>query len=87
MRVSAVLEYFHLATAFRIAFSNDEPNSNPFADLSTEDFASLRALMIELILATDMEHHFSLVTKLKVCRHRMHNTLICIQPPKLELWY
>eukprot|EP00041_Stephanoeca_diplocostata_P027094 m.740312 g.740312 ORF g.740312 m.740312 type:complete len:859 (-) comp23114_c0_seq1:228-2804(-) len=62
----SVLEYYHLATAFRIAFSSDEPNGNPFAALSTEDFALLRALMIELVLATDMEHHFTLVTKLKV---------------------
>mmetsp|Transcript_10417 Transcript_10417/g.26728 ORF Transcript_10417/g.26728 Transcript_10417/m.26728 type:complete len:688 (-) Transcript_10417:38-2101(-) len=62
----SVCEYYHLATAFEIAAEGNETRSNPFATLSTERFAKLRLLMIELVLATDMEQHFNLIARVKV---------------------
>lgn len=62
----SVCEFYHLATAFEIAFEGNDVDANPFCNLSTPDFAKLRQLLIELVLATDMEQHFNLMARMKV---------------------
>lgn len=62
----SVLEQHHLSTAFKLAFESADPDANPFVDLNPDDFARCRALIIELVLATDMEQHFNMLTKLRV---------------------
>eukprot|EP00038_Savillea_parva_P027493 m.59893 g.59893 ORF g.59893 m.59893 type:complete len:719 (-) comp7923_c0_seq1:1118-3274(-) len=62
----SVCEYYHLATAFEIAFEGSASKANPFARLPQSRFARLRLLMIELVLATDMEQHFNLMARMKV---------------------
>lgn len=61
----SVLESFHISRAFQLAFDTRESNANPFHKMPHDDFAKLRSLMVSLVLATDMENHFSLVTKMK----------------------
>eukprot|EP00949_MAST-11_sp_MAST-11-sp1_P002084 g2084.t1 len=57
----SVLENHHLATAFRIMRSD---NSNLLKSFSPATSKSLRATIIELVLATDLKEHFSFVGKM-----------------------
>eukprot|EP00899_Mesostigma_viride_P018299 jgi/Mesvir1/26470/Mv16142-RA.1 len=50
------LENHHLAEAFHLLYSNGHCN---FLDvLSEEDFMEVRRIVIEIVLATDLKHHF-----------------------------
>jgi len=61
----SVLESYHIATAFEFAFDDLEENANPFLSLDQETFVRVKALMVELVLATDMQHHSALLSELK----------------------
>jgi hypothetical protein len=52
---SSVLENMHVALLFKIM---QEPGRNLLEELEKEDWISLRKLLIELILHTDMSKHF-----------------------------
>eukprot|EP00949_MAST-11_sp_MAST-11-sp1_P000293 g293.t1 len=56
----SVLEMYHLATGFRVL---QDASANCLAHLSREDYGICRSLIIDLVLATDMSKHFSLVTQ------------------------
>ena len=55
----SVLENFHLAAGF--AATRGE--CGILDNLSSDDFSRLRALVIELVLATDMGNHFDLISR------------------------
>ncbi|CDJ39179.1 cAMP-specific 3',5'-cyclic phosphodiesterase, putative [Eimeria tenella] len=59
----SVLENYHAACCFRTAAA---PAANLFAGLSQDLFHYLRQHAIELILATDMKHHFDFISHLRV---------------------
>ncbi|KAL1508609.1 hypothetical protein AB1Y20_004706 [Prymnesium parvum] len=59
---SSVLERHHLHSTFCLL---SYEQFNIFAPLSTEDRRSVRALMIELVLATDLARHFDFVSRLR----------------------
>lgn len=54
----SVLENFHLHTAFQVMRRDD---CNITAHLSNEEYKEFRALIIEMVLATDMNSHFQQV--------------------------
>ncbi|EKX74377.1 3'5'-cyclic nucleotide phosphodiesterase family protein [Theileria equi strain WA] len=56
----AVLENFHSCCTFNIL---EIPECNIFADFSADEYKVIRRKLIELILATDMEDHFEIVSK------------------------
>eukprot|EP00727_Mastigamoeba_balamuthi_P006936 m51a1_g2863 putative camp-specific 3 -cyclic phosphodiesterase 4d isoform x9 (816) ;mRNA; f:346072-348979 len=60
----SVLENHHLSTSFRILFEDESVNW--MNDLSMQQQRELRALWIELVLATDMSRHLDLTSKFKV---------------------
>ncbi|PFH32418.1 3'5'-cyclic nucleotide phosphodiesterase domain-containing protein [Besnoitia besnoiti] len=62
---SSILENFHAALTFRILSSED---SNIVENTAPEFYRSVRALMIDLILATDMKSHFDFVTRVRTRR-------------------
>jgi hypothetical protein len=59
---SSPLENHHLAVAWR-ALHQDQ--FNLLSGLSTEQYESVRSVVIELVLATDLKEHFKLVSTLK----------------------
>lgn len=61
----SILESFHISRAFQVAFDMREKDANPFCKLENDDFSKLRSLMVQLVLATDMENHFIMVNKMK----------------------
>lgn len=52
-----------MAFAFNVILR--EKNCNIFKELSKEDYQSIRARMISMVLATDMSSHFSDLAMLK----------------------
>ena len=58
----AVLESYHAAESAKVLLKAD---NNFMARLSRDDFLAVRALMIKLILATDMSRHFDFVNQFK----------------------
>lgn len=58
----AVLENHHAATAFRLTLEVDEC-FNIFKNMDESDFKSFRAIVIEMVLATEMSQHFGIVNK------------------------
>ncbi|KEP64567.1 UNVERIFIED_CONTAM: 3',5'-cyclic-nucleotide phosphodiesterase, putative [Hammondia hammondi] len=59
---SSILENFHAALTFRILSSG---SCNIFERTSPEFYRSVRGLVIDLILATDMKSHFDFLTRLR----------------------
>jgi hypothetical protein len=59
----SVLENHHAATTFDILF---EKENNILANLDTESYKRVRALIIEMILATDMSAHGAKMARLEV---------------------
>ena len=55
----SVLENYHISCGFAAS----RGDSNVFENLKPEEFARLRALVIELVLATDMKSHFELISR------------------------
>lgn len=62
---NAPLEQYHAALGFRILRHSD---GNLFEELRLEEVKFLREKCVELILATDMADHFSIVNSVKVRR-------------------
>lgn len=69
----SVLENHHIALAFQLTLESAN-NINIFAELTREEFKTLRQAAVEMVLATDMSRHFEYLTKfqqvvsnLKVC--------------------
>ncbi|NXE56573.1 PDE1B phosphodiesterase, partial [Casuarius casuarius] len=58
----SVLENHHISAVFRM-MQDDEMNI--FVNLTKDEFAELRALVIEMVLATDMSCHFQQVKSMK----------------------
>lgn len=58
----AVLENHHAATAFRLTLEVDE-SFNIFKNMDEAEFKSFRAIVIEMVLATEMSQHFGIVNK------------------------
>ncbi|KNC46029.1 uncharacterized protein AMSG_00147 [Thecamonas trahens ATCC 50062] len=58
-----VLEHFHCSTAFEIMF---DPATDILSPLSSAQFADLRSLVIQMVLATDMSQHFDYLGKFKL---------------------
>ncbi|CAG0912330.1 unnamed protein product [Notodromas monacha] len=59
----AVLENHHISAAFRLC--HDGENSNIFKNMTREEYRELRALVIEMVLATDMSFHFQQVKQMR----------------------
>ncbi|KAM4644015.1 dual specificity calcium/calmodulin-dependent 3',5'-cyclic nucleotide phosphodiesterase 1B [Amazona ochrocephala] len=58
----SVLENHHISAAFRLM---QDEEMNIFVNLTKDEFAELRALVIEMVLATDMSCHFQQVKSMK----------------------
>ena len=56
---NSVLENYHLSTAFKIIRN---PSTNIFANMSLEEFRTVRRFLIACVLATDMTKHSEIVT-------------------------
>uniref|UniRef100_A0A671VF33 3',5'-cyclic-nucleotide phosphodiesterase n=1 Tax=Sparus aurata TaxID=8175 RepID=A0A671VF33_SPAAU len=59
----SVLESHHVSAAYRLLQEDDEMNI--LYNLSKDDWRSLRALVVEMVLATDMSCHFQQVKAMK----------------------
>ncbi|MBN3310079.1 PDE1B phosphodiesterase, partial [Amia calva] len=60
----SVMESHHVSAAFRLL---QEDHMNIFINLSREEWVELRALVIEMVLATDMSSHLLQVKAMKLC--------------------
>ena len=56
----SILENYHIAQAFKIF---RKPATNIFANMSPEEFRTIRRFMIECVLATDMSKHGQQITQ------------------------
>eukprot|EP00980_Cylindrotheca_fusiformis_P016252 scaffold4829_cov129-Cylindrotheca_fusiformis.AAC.12 len=62
----SVLENMHLSKAFMRVFGNGgNPNINIFKNMKPKQFSSIRSMVIEAVLHTDMTKHFASVNLLK----------------------
>lgn len=59
---NSVLENFHLSAAFEILL---RPENNFLSELSESDWKLFRGIVIELVMATDMAHHYKILGKFK----------------------
>ncbi|XP_070841644.1 dual specificity calcium/calmodulin-dependent 3',5'-cyclic nucleotide phosphodiesterase 1C-like isoform X3 [Chaetodon trifascialis] len=59
----AVLENHHVSAAYRLLQDDDE--ANILSNLSKDDWRELRALVVEMVLATDMSSHFQQIKVMK----------------------
>uniref|UniRef100_A0A668AM67 Phosphodiesterase n=1 Tax=Myripristis murdjan TaxID=586833 RepID=A0A668AM67_9TELE len=59
----AVLENHHVSAAYRLLQDDDEMNI--LFNLSKDDWRELRALVVEMVLATDMSCHFQQIKAMK----------------------
>ncbi|KAM6953124.1 dual specificity calcium/calmodulin-dependent 3',5'-cyclic nucleotide phosphodiesterase 1C [Aplochiton taeniatus] len=59
----AVLENHHVSAAYRLL--QDEDEMNILYNLSKDDWRELRALVVEMVLATDMSCHFQQIKAMK----------------------
>uniref|UniRef100_A0A3P8X9N2 Phosphodiesterase n=1 Tax=Esox lucius TaxID=8010 RepID=A0A3P8X9N2_ESOLU len=59
----AVLENHHVSAAYRLLQDDDEMNI--LLNLSKDDWRELRALVVEMVLATDMSCHFQQIKAMK----------------------
>jgi len=55
----SVLENYHVSQAFKIM---RDPAANIFANMSPEEFRTVRRVMIACVLATDMTKHAEQIT-------------------------
>merc|ERR1712196_274999 len=63
-----VLENMHTATTFELLQPGSPGEASLVSDLNRGDKASLRAQIIEYILATDMSEHFEIISKFRLKR-------------------
>jgi cAMP-specific phosphodiesterase 4 len=61
---TSVLENMHVATLYKLL--RDEPNADPFAKLKDADWKHARKTIVSAVLATDMAHHFTMVSEADV---------------------
>ncbi|XP_060920553.1 dual specificity calcium/calmodulin-dependent 3',5'-cyclic nucleotide phosphodiesterase 1C-like isoform X1 [Labrus mixtus] len=59
----AVLENHHVSAAYRLL--QDDEEMNILSNLSKDDWRELRALVVEMVLATDMSCHFQQIKAMK----------------------
>ncbi|KAM8822472.1 dual specificity calcium/calmodulin-dependent 3',5'-cyclic nucleotide phosphodiesterase 1A-like isoform 2-T2 [Spinachia spinachia] len=59
----AVLENYHVSAAYRLLQHSDDMNI--LSNLSKDDWRELRALVVEMVLATDMSCHFQQIKGMK----------------------
>ncbi|CAI5674050.1 unnamed protein product [Oreochromis niloticus] len=59
----AVLENHHVSAVYRLLHDNEEMNI--LSNLSKEDWRELRALVVDMVLATDMSCHFQQIKAMK----------------------
>lgn len=52
----SVLENYHVAEAFKLL---EDDECNFMTNLDADQYKAVRSLMISMVLATDMTHHFS----------------------------
>ncbi|XP_057252502.1 dual specificity calcium/calmodulin-dependent 3',5'-cyclic nucleotide phosphodiesterase 1B-like, partial [Pezoporus wallicus] len=64
----SVLENHHISAAFRLM---QDEEMNIFVNLTKDEFAELRALVIEMVLATDMSCHFQQVKSMKTALQQL----------------
>ena len=57
---SSSLIIIHLYRAYRLL---SDPELNAFEAMSKTQFLSMREIVVDCVMATDMAHHFSQVTK------------------------
>ncbi|OXB52809.1 UNVERIFIED_CONTAM: hypothetical protein H355_016630 [Colinus virginianus] len=67
----SVLENHHISAVFRM-MQDDEMNI--FVNLTKDEFAELRALVIEMVLATDMSCHFQQVKSMKTALQQLERS-------------
>uniref|UniRef100_A0A8C2WR81 Phosphodiesterase n=1 Tax=Cyclopterus lumpus TaxID=8103 RepID=A0A8C2WR81_CYCLU len=60
----AVLENYHVSAAYRLLQHDDDMNI--LSNLSKDDWRELRALVVEMVLATDMSCHFQQIKGMKI---------------------
>lgn len=58
----SVLENHHLAQSY---FLLNRPENNIFAELSAKDYAQVRKMIVDLVLATDLSTHFDFLAQFK----------------------
>lgn len=58
----SVLEAMHVASFFELL---QDEEMNPLADFSRTEYMEMRSLMIDMVLGTDMAHHFTETAKFK----------------------
>eukprot|EP01053_Blabericola_migrator_P011234 Blabericola_migrator_1__11233@NODE_65_length_15685_cov_31_404533_g58_i0_p3_GENE_NODE_65_length_15685_cov_31_404533_g58_i0NODE_65_length_15685_cov_31_404533_g58_i0_p3_ORF_typecomplete_len808_score152_68PDEase_I/PF00233_19/2_3e71_NODE_65_length_15685_cov_31_404533_g58_i047087131 len=63
---TSILESYHSFLTFRVAQMGD--GQNIFRSMTGEMFRDIRKRIVELILATDMAQHFSLMSKFRIRR-------------------
>ncbi|GAW83420.1 3',5'-cyclic nucleotide phosphodiesterase [Plasmodium gonderi] len=61
----SVLENYHASITFKILQMNE---CNLLKSFSEKDFRLIRSFIIELILSTDMKHHFEIISKFRIRR-------------------
>uniref|UniRef100_A0A8C3BPL7 Phosphodiesterase n=1 Tax=Cairina moschata TaxID=8855 RepID=A0A8C3BPL7_CAIMO len=64
----SVLENHHISAVFRMM---QDEEMNIFVNLTKDEFAELRALVIEMVLATDMSCHFQQVKSMKTALQQL----------------
>jgi hypothetical protein len=73
------LENHHLAAAFNMLRSSEY---NFMEEIEHDAFRTLRSLMIELVLATDMKKHFEILSHFQVGppHRRLSLSHLCVKP-------
>ena len=59
----SVLENYHISSSWSLALST--PEMDIFQNMTTDTYKKIRERMIGMVLATDMNSHFSDLAKLK----------------------
>jgi ankyrin repeat protein len=80
---ASVLERHHLHSTFALL---KHPPLDLFARLSAEDRASTRALIVEMVLATDLSQHLAYVTKLRAVATTKGAAVHAVLAPLGEAW-
>ncbi|XP_045558077.1 calcium/calmodulin-dependent 3',5'-cyclic nucleotide phosphodiesterase 1A isoform X1 [Salmo salar] len=76
----AVLENHHVSAAYRLLQDDDEMNI--LLNLSKDDWRELRALVVEMVLATDMSCHFQ---QIKAMKNFLQQPEAILKPKALSL--
>lgn len=58
---SAVLENHHAALAFQLTRAND--STNIFKNLNRDEYRAIRSIIVDMVLATEMNKHFEHLNK------------------------